>query len=134
MNNMTSQNISASVGDYLLSCREVNHFCLENGWIDNKSLIFEIQSFEEGQATVAVWFTEVITEGSSCLAQTRLRFGKLRLSLDGQGQILSASKVWSHLRSPGSIDLPGLWCIDKIVHPNFLRYHVGLKGRFGVLG
>ena len=93
MNNMTSQNISASVGDYLLSCRELNHFCLENGWTDNKSLTFEIQSFEDGQATVAVWFTEVITDGSSCLAQTRLRFGKLRLSLDGQGHILSASKV-----------------------------------------
>jgi len=93
MNNMTSQNISASVRDYLLSCGELNQFCRGNGWIDNKSLIFEVQSVDEFEATVAVWFTEVIMEGTNCLADTRMRFGKLRLSLDGQGHVLSGRKV-----------------------------------------
>ena len=93
MNDGISQRIHGAIRDYLLSCRELNRFCQQNGWIDNEGLIFEIQSFDQGQVTVAVWFTEVITEGSGCLADTQIRFGKLRLHLDGQDRVLSASQV-----------------------------------------
>jgi hypothetical protein len=93
MNDTTSQRIRGAVRDYLLSCRELNRFCQQNGWIDNAGLVFEIQSFDQGEATVAVWFTEVITEGSGCLADTRFRFGKLRLHLDEEDRVLSASQI-----------------------------------------
>ena len=93
MNDTISQRIRDAVRDYLLSCRELNRFCQQNGWIDNEVLTFEIQSFDQGQVTVAVWFTEVIMEGSACLVDTRFRFGKLRLHLDGQDRVLSASQV-----------------------------------------
>lgn len=91
MNNTILRNIRGTVRDYLLSCPELNRFCQQNGWIDNVGLTFEIQSLDEGEATVAVWFTEVITDGSGCLADTRPRFGKLRLHLDEEDRVPSAS-------------------------------------------
>jgi hypothetical protein len=93
MNDIIPQRLRGRIRDYLLSCRELNQFCKYDGWIDNEGLIFEILSFDQGNATVAVWFTEVITEGSRCLADTQFRFGKLRLHLDEENRVLSASKA-----------------------------------------
>ncbi len=82
-----------TIRDYLLNCRELNRLCRQNGWIDNETLHFEIANSNTEEATVAVWFTEIIMEGAGRMADRLERFGKLRLQFDSKGAIRSASQI-----------------------------------------
>ncbi len=88
-----SDRLHEAIRQYLISCRELNSFCSQNGWIENESLVFEVQAIEERSAVVAVRFTEVIMEGSGCVADRIACFGKLRLFFDEAGKVTAAESA-----------------------------------------
>ncbi|HED52527.1 MAG TPA: hypothetical protein ENI83_03120, partial [Gammaproteobacteria bacterium] len=53
---------------YLMSCRELTAFCSQNGWIDSKSLYYEIIEQNGDHVIALVQFEEILMEGSGCLA------------------------------------------------------------------
>lgn len=74
---------------FLFSCRELNAFCTQNGWIDNESLTFEIAEQTTDYSVVSVKFIEVIMEGAGCIADRISCFGRLKLFFDTNGQIIT---------------------------------------------
>lgn len=72
---------------YLRSCRELARLCTQNGWIDNDTLRYEILERSGGQVTAAVYFEEIVMEGSGCVADRVQCYGRVRIGLDGHGQV-----------------------------------------------
>jgi hypothetical protein len=79
------------VAAYLERCRELADFCSQNGWIDNRSLDFEIQKRDARELLVAVKFTEVIMKGAGCEARRMPCFARLLLRTDERGEIVAAT-------------------------------------------
>ena len=78
---------------YLMSCRELRAFCSQNGWIDNKSLNYDIIEQNDHHVIAFVQFDEVLLEGSGD-AQGRISCqGRLRLTLDRYGQVATAELI-----------------------------------------
>ncbi|MEE9423286.1 MAG: hypothetical protein V3V50_09040 [Gammaproteobacteria bacterium] len=75
---------------YLLSCRELNVFCSQNGWIDKESLFYEVIEQDDHQIIVLVQFNEILMEGSGSSLGRVPCHGRLRLLLDRYGQIKQA--------------------------------------------
>jgi hypothetical protein len=75
---------------YLMSCRELTAFCSQNGWIDNKSLYYEIIEQNDQHVIALVQFEEILMEGSGSLAGRVPCQGRLRLTLDRYGEVCSA--------------------------------------------
>jgi hypothetical protein len=76
-----------AIQHYLATCRQLSQFCTQNGWIDDESVTYEVEAVDASSALVAVRFTEVIMEGSGCVADRIACFGKLRLFFDETGTI-----------------------------------------------
>ena len=77
--------------DYLRRSRELTVFCTQNGWIDNDELSYQVLERHADKALIAVEFTEVIMEGSGCVADRIACYGRLRLRLDDHGEVLGAT-------------------------------------------
>jgi len=75
---------------YLMSCRELTAFCSQNGWIDTKSLYYEIIEQNDHHVIALVQFEELLTEGSGNLAGRVPCQCRLRLTLDHYGEVSSA--------------------------------------------
>ena len=75
---------------YLMSCRELTAFCSQNGWIDNKSLTYEIIEQNDHHVIAFVQFEEILMEGSGFSAGRIPCQGRLRLTLDRYGQVSNA--------------------------------------------
>ncbi|GAB6067237.1 hypothetical protein JCM13664_05550 [Methylothermus subterraneus] len=88
---MTEAEWQANIERFLREWPGLSQFCTQNGWIDDATIRYEIQALTEREAIVAVWFTEILMEGSGCVADRRECFGKLRLKCDGRA--LSAEPV-----------------------------------------
>ena len=82
-----------NVERYLMSCRELTAFCSQNGWIDNKSLNYDIIEQNDRHVIAFVQFDEILLEGSG-EAQGRIPCqGRLRLILDRYGQVRAAELI-----------------------------------------
>lgn len=75
---------------YLMSCRELTAFCSQNGWIDNKTLHYEIIQEDDHQIIAYVQFEEIILEASGQQTSRICCQGRLRLLLDRYGQVTEA--------------------------------------------
>lgn len=75
---------------YLMSCRELTAFCSQNGWIDTKSLYYEIIEQNDHHVIALVQFEEVLLEGSNSMAGRVSCQGRLRLTLDHYGEVSHA--------------------------------------------
>ena len=72
----------------LQSCKEMSAFCSQNGWIINDSIHYEILEQNPGSLLIYVTFLESIMEGSGCQADQKPCYGRLRLKLNGEGDII----------------------------------------------
>jgi hypothetical protein len=81
--NQLRQNIER----YLMSCRELTAFCSQNGWIDNKTLHYEIIQQDDHQIIADVQFEEILLEASGRQDSRICCQGRLRLLLDRYGQV-----------------------------------------------
>jgi hypothetical protein len=72
---------------YLMACRELTAFCSHNGWIDNKTLDYEILEQNDHYVLAFVQFEEILMEGSGRIAGRIPCQGRLRLRLDRYGQV-----------------------------------------------
>ncbi len=88
-----ASDLRAPIAAYLARCRELVAFCSQNGWIDNASIEFDVQDVGTDGVLVAVKFTEVIMKGAGCEARRLPCFGRMRLSLDRRGEVVSATPV-----------------------------------------
>lgn len=75
---------------YLMSCRELTAFCSQNGWIDNKSLYYEIIEQNDHHIIALVQFEEILMEGSGSTAGRVPCQGRLRLTLNRYGEVSNA--------------------------------------------
>lgn len=75
---------------YLLSCSELSTFCSQNGWIDKKSLYYEIIEQNDHQIIAQVQFNEILMDGSGTSLGRVPCQGRLRLTLDRYGQVTRA--------------------------------------------
>ncbi len=76
-----------NVERYLMSCGALTAFCAHNGWIDTRTLEYEIIEQNDHHVIAFVQFEEVILEGANCIAERILCEGRLRLTLDRYGQV-----------------------------------------------
>jgi hypothetical protein len=75
---------------YLMACRELTAFCSQNGWIDNKTLDYEIIEQDDHHVLAFVQFEEILSEGSGRHTGRIPHQGRLRLTLDRYGQVQHA--------------------------------------------
>lgn len=78
---------------YLMSCRELTAFCTQKGWIDNKSLCYEIIEQNDHHVIAFVQFEEILMDGSDRVARRIPCQGRLRLTLDRYGQVRQAELI-----------------------------------------
>jgi hypothetical protein len=72
---------------YLMSCRGLTAFCSHNGWIDTKTLEYDIIEQNDHHVIAFVQFEEIILEGANGVAERILCEGRLCLTLDRYGQV-----------------------------------------------
>ena len=80
--------MSQEIDEYLKICPELTALCSQNGWIDNGSLRSEILSENPHETLLAVYFDEVVMEGSGCIAATKPCYGRIRVQTDISGKVL----------------------------------------------
>ncbi|WP_305907274.1 hypothetical protein Q9L42_016800 [Methylomarinum sp. Ch1-1] len=78
---------------FLKTCKELNAFCSQNGWIIDDSIRYEILQRQEESLLIYVTFLESIMEGSGCQCDQKSCYGRLMLTLDDQGEVISAEIV-----------------------------------------
>lgn len=71
----------------------INRFCTQNGWVDGDSVRYEVQERRGGGARINVYFTEIVMEGSGCVAGRIDCFGQLDIEQDAAGRVMSARVV-----------------------------------------
>ncbi len=76
-----------------MACRELTAFCAHNGWIDNKTLDYEILEKNDHHVLAFVQFEEILMEGGGRIAGRIPHQGCLRLTLDRYGQVEHAELV-----------------------------------------
>ena len=72
----------------LQNCKELSAFCSQNGWIINESIYYEIIERKPDSLLIYVIFLESIMEGSGCQCDQKSCYGRLRLKLNDQGEII----------------------------------------------
>ena len=72
----------------LQNCKELSAFCSQNGWIINDSIHYEIIERHPDSLLIYVTFLESIMEGSGCQCDQKSCYGRLRLILNDQGEII----------------------------------------------
>lgn len=82
-----------SIQDWLRTSTLINRFCTQNGWIDDDSVHYEVSSEHEDWRRINVYFTELVMEGSGCIAGRVDCFGQVDLRLDGAGRVIEARTV-----------------------------------------
>ena len=80
--------MSYEIDEYLKVCPELTTLCSQNGWIDNGSLRSEILSESPHEVLLAVYFDEVVMEGSGCVAAIKPCYGRVRVQTDSSGKLL----------------------------------------------
>lgn len=93
MSHVDTNNPPPSVDEWMRTNVLINRFCTQNGWIEDDSLNWEAGAEEHGWRRVNVHFTEIVMEGSGCVADRVSCFGQVDLRLDGQGRVLDARVV-----------------------------------------
>lgn len=78
--------MSREIAEYLKVCPELTTLCSQNGWIDNSSLRSEILSKSSHEILLAVYFDEVVMEGSGCVATIKPCYGRVRVQTDSSGR------------------------------------------------
>jgi len=76
------------IKEFLETCRELSQLTTQNGWIDNDSLKFNLLTQNEDNLLVEVYFDEIIMEGSGCVAGKVNCYGRVRLLLGQNGEIV----------------------------------------------
>jgi hypothetical protein len=87
---MSAAPLPPGIDTWLRSNLLINRFCTQNGWIDDDTLRYEVSSSEEGWTRINVYFTELVMEGSGCVADRVACFGQIDLRLDGGARVLEA--------------------------------------------
>ena len=77
----------------LQNCKELSAFCSQNGWIINESIHYEIIERRPDSLLIYVTFLESIMEGSGCQCDQKPCYGRLRLILNDQGEIVGVELV-----------------------------------------
>jgi len=72
----------------LQNCKELSAFCSQNGWIINESIYYEIIERQPESLLIYVTFLESIMEGSGCQCDQKSYYGRLRLKLNDQREII----------------------------------------------
>jgi len=90
---MILQNIQSIIQEYLSTCREINEFCTQNGWIDGSTITFEVLEQNQNHVVISVTFIEIIMGGAGCVENRVSCFGQLKLLFNEQGQVESSSVI-----------------------------------------
>lgn len=77
-----------AIARILQNCRELSAFCSQNGWIINESIDYEIIERQPDSLLIYVTFLESIMEGSGCQCDQKSCYGRLRLNLNEQEEIV----------------------------------------------
>lgn len=72
----------------LQNCKELSAFCSQNGGIINESIHYEIIERQPESLLIYVTFLESIMEGSGCQGDQKPCYGRLRLRLNEQREII----------------------------------------------
>ncbi len=80
--------MSYAIDEYLKICPELARLCSQNGWIDNSSLRSEILGTSPHETLLAVYFDEVVMEGSGCVAAVKACYGRVRVHTSSSGKVL----------------------------------------------
>lgn len=81
------------IAQWLKSTPLVSEFCTQNGWIDDETLRYEVRASDPDRVRINVYFTEVVMEGSGCVADRVDCFGQVALQLDDHGEVIRANVV-----------------------------------------
>lgn len=76
------------IAQWLRSTPLVSEFCTQNGWIDDDTMRYEVCGQDDRGVWINIYFTEVVMEGSGCVADRVDCFGQLALRLDDRGEII----------------------------------------------
>ena len=79
---------ASTITHLLETCNELSAFCTQNGWIISDSIAYEILERHPDSLLIYVTFLESIMEGSGCQCDQKPCYGRLRLNLDAQGDIV----------------------------------------------
>jgi hypothetical protein len=79
---------ASAITQLLETSKELSAFCTQNGWIINDSIDYEIIERHPDRLLIYVTFLESIMEGSGCQCDQKPCYGRLRLNLDVQGNII----------------------------------------------
>jgi len=77
-----------AINQVLQTSNQLNAFCTQNGWIISDSIAYEILERQADHVLIYVTFLESIMEGSGCQCDQKSCYGRLRLNLDDQGNII----------------------------------------------
>lgn len=78
---------------WLKSTALIAEFCTQNGWIDDDTLRYEARERDDEHLLINVYFTEVVMEGSGCVADRVDCFGQMALRLDDRGEVVGAHAI-----------------------------------------
>lgn len=81
------------ITQWLRSTPLVTEFCTQNGWVDDDTMRYEVRGEDGRGVRINVYFTEVVMEGSGCVADRVDCFGQLALQFDGRGEIVEGRVV-----------------------------------------
>ena len=90
---MPPDNLHQNIVEFLRHSRELGNFCTQNGWIDDDSVEYEVLedwSDWSDWSLIGVRFTEIVMEGSGCVADRVSCYGRLRLRFDNNGYVETA--------------------------------------------
>lgn len=76
--------------DFFASTHSLARLTSQNGWPDPDSLRVEVVGREGDTLTCSVTFEEVVVEGAGCIADRVSCWGRYRLRLNGEGQVVDA--------------------------------------------
>ena len=79
-----------NVVKFLRRSRKLSKFCTQNGWIDDDSIEYDVLSGGPDGSLIGVRFTEIVMEGSGCVADRVSCYGRLRLRFDNKGHVEDA--------------------------------------------
>lgn len=85
---------ASAITQLLETSNELSAFCTQNGWIINNSIDYEILERHPDHLLIYVTFLESIMEGSGCQCDQKSCYGRLRLNLDAQGNIIGVEQAW----------------------------------------
>ncbi len=67
--------------ELLASRRELSGLCSQNGWIDTDTIAYQVIDQSDKCVRLKVSFTEIIMEGSGCVAARIACYGQLNIDL-----------------------------------------------------